>query len=130
MKKTLALVSLLGCFALIGCKGENEQTILRQAIINANGTYELAGMAAIPFLENKVPGVTLTQSQIATLKRTASIIADELESATLTIQKGGDLSQLTVTTIQTSLQAYVKCLKELNTTKKLPQDCVLDNIGG
>ena len=130
MKRYFAILSLLSVFMLISCKGETEQTVLRQAVVNADSTYQLAVLASIPFVQNKVPGVTLTDKQIRLLKTVGNVIAAELLTATTTISKGGELSQLTVNTITTSVQAYVKCLQNLKSTSKMSPDCLLKDMVG
>ena len=130
MKKHFALLSLLSGFFLVSCKGETEQTVLMQAVVNADGTYQLAVLASIPFLENKVPGVTLTDKQKSLLKTVGNVIAAELLTATTTISKGGELSQLTVNTITTSVNAYVRCLQNLKETTKMSPDCMLKDMVG
>ena len=130
MKKHFALLSLLGMFFLVSCKGETEQTVLRQAVVNADSTYQLAVLASIPFVENKVPGVTLTDKQKRLLKTVGNVIAAELLTATTTISKGGELSKLTVNTITTSVQAYVRCLQNLKETSKMSPDCMLKDMVG
>ncbi len=130
MKKFFALLSLLSVFTLVACKNESEQTVLKQAVVNADGTYQLAVLASIPFLENKVPGVTLTDKQKSLLKTVGNVIAAELLTATTTISKGGELSQLTVNTITTSVNAYVRCLQNLKATSKMSPDCMLKDMVG
>ena len=128
MKRGLALLAAVA-FGLVACKGENEQTILKQTIINADSTYQLAALSSIPILENKIDGIHLTQQQINTLKNISQIIETELLSASQIVNNGGTLSKIAVNTIRLSVDSYVGCLKYIKEHKNMPSTCILDQKG-
>ena len=123
--KSKVKIALLGMLGFLGaCTHETNQERLRQIIFNADDTYQLSAMALIPLLEDKVPGVTLTEDQKAILKRASNILAMELNSASQSIAKGDTLSEVLVNTIDNSVKSYAACLEKIKTNNSMPSLCV------
>ena len=121
-KVKIALLGMLGF--LSACSHETNQERLKQIIFNADDTYQLSAMALIPLLEDKVPGVTLTEEQKAILKRASNILAMELNSASQSIAKGDTISEVLVNTIDNSVKSYAACLEKIKTNNSMPSLCV------
>ena len=123
--KSKVKIALLGMLGFLGaCSHETNQERLRQIIFNADDTYQLSEMALIPLLEDKVPGVTLTEDQKAILKRASNILAMELNSASQSIAKGDTISEVLVNTIDNSVKSYAACLEKIKTNNSMPSLCV------
>ena len=123
--KSKVKIALLGMLGFLGaCTHETNQERLRQIIFNADDTYQLSAMALIPLLEDKVPGVTLTEDQKAILKRASNLLAIELNSASQSIAKGDTISEVLVNTIDNSVKSYAACLEKIKTNNSMPSLCV------
>ena len=123
--KSKVKIALLGMLGFLGaCTHETNQERLRQIIFNADDTYQLSAMALIPLLEDKVPGVTLTEDQKAILKRASNVLAIELNSASQSIAKGDTISEVLVNTIDNSVKSYAACLEKIKTNNSMPSLCV------
>lgn len=123
--KSKVKIALLGMLGFLGaCSHETNQERLRQIIFNADDTYQLSAMALIPLLEDKVPGVTLTEDQKAILKRASNLLAIELNSASQSIAKGDTISEVLVNTIDNSVKSYAACLEKIKTNNSMPSLCV------
>lgn len=123
--KSKVKIALLGMLGFLGaCSHETNQERLKQIIFNADDTYQLSAMALIPLLEDKVPGVTLTEDQKAILKRASNLLAIELNSASQSIAKGDTISEVLVNTIDNSVKSYAACLEKIKTNNSMPSLCV------
>lgn len=121
-KVKIALLAMLGFLG--ACSHETTQERLKQIIFNADDTYQLSAMALIPLLEDKVPGITLTEDQKAILKRASNLLAIELNSASQSIAKGDTISEVLVNTIDNSVKSYAACLEKIKTNNSMPSLCV------
>ena len=123
--KSKVKIALLGMLGFLGaCSHETNQERLKQIIFNADDTYQLSAMALIPLLEDKVPGITLTEDQKAILKRASNVLAIELNSASQSISKGDTISEVLVNTIDNSVKSYAACLEKIKTNNSMPSLCV------
>lgn len=109
-----AKIICLACLTMLGaCAHETKQEVLRQTILNADSSYQLASMALIPILEGKIPGIQLTDTQKENLKHVANLLGEELVNATNQIKAGNPISEIVADTIKIGVNGYVKCLTQL-----------------
>lgn len=128
MRHTAKIICLAALSFLGACAHESKQEVLRQTILNADSSYQLASMALIPILEGKIPGVTLTESQKEQLKRVANLLGEELVNATNQIKAGQPLSEIVADTIKIGVNGYVQCLTQLKEKQGVTASCA--KIGG